>query len=68
MRDVLVLLLIASFFVVCVAYVAWCDRIIGSDPASVDAGNVADAVANEEMALSSRPPPTIGSGSVSRCC
>ena len=26
------LLLIAAFFAVCIAYVAWCDRIIGPDP------------------------------------
>jgi hypothetical protein len=35
MRDVLMLLLIAAFFVVCVAYVWWCDRIIGPDPADL---------------------------------
>jgi hypothetical protein len=33
MRDVLMLLLIAAFFVLCIAYVWWCDRIIGPDPA-----------------------------------
>ena len=27
------LLLIAAFFVMCVGYVWWCDRIIGPDPA-----------------------------------
>jgi hypothetical protein len=31
MRDVLMLLLIAAFFAVCIAYVWWCDRIIGPD-------------------------------------
>jgi hypothetical protein len=32
MRDVLILLLIAGFFALCIAYVWWCDRIIGPDP------------------------------------
>jgi hypothetical protein len=32
MRDFLMLLLIAAFFAVCMAYVWWCDRIIGPDP------------------------------------
>ena len=35
MRDVLMLILIVAFFALCIAYVAWCDRIIGPDP---DAG------------------------------
>jgi hypothetical protein len=32
MRDLLMLLLTAAFFGVCLAYVWWCDRIIGPDP------------------------------------
>ncbi|HEU4840905.1 MAG TPA: hypothetical protein VFT09_05655 [Ilumatobacteraceae bacterium] len=32
MRDVIVLAVIAVFFVLCVAYVRWCDHIIGPDP------------------------------------
>jgi hypothetical protein len=32
MRDVVMVLLIAAFFGVCIAYVWWCDRIIGPDP------------------------------------
>ena len=32
MRDVVVLAVVAAFFVLCVAYVWWCDRIIGPDP------------------------------------
>jgi hypothetical protein len=36
MRDVLMLLLIAAFFALCVAYVWWCDRIIGPDPDDLD--------------------------------
>ena len=32
MRDVIVTALIAVFFALCVAYVRWCDHIIGPDP------------------------------------
>jgi hypothetical protein len=32
MKDVVMLLLTAAFFGVCIAYVWWCDRIIGPDP------------------------------------
>ena len=32
MRDVIVVAIIAVFFAICVAYVRWCDRIIGPDP------------------------------------
>jgi hypothetical protein len=32
MRDVIVLAIIAVFFALCVAYVRWCDHIIGPDP------------------------------------
>jgi hypothetical protein len=35
MRDFLMLLLIAAFFAVCLAYVWWCDRIIGPDRADL---------------------------------
>ena len=35
MRDVLMLVLIALFFGLCIAYVSWCDRIIGPDPVDV---------------------------------
>jgi hypothetical protein len=31
MTDVLMLLLILAFFALCLAYVWWCDRIIGPD-------------------------------------
>ncbi len=48
MRDVLMLLLIAAFFALCIAYVAWCDRIIGPDPAEMGAGGGSDARANED--------------------
>ena len=32
MRDVLMLATIVAFFSLCIAYVWWCDRIIGPDP------------------------------------
>lgn len=55
MRDVLVLLLVAAFFSTCIAYVAWCDRIIGPDAAphsdaATDGGaiDVVEPVAVEE--------------------
>jgi hypothetical protein len=47
MLDVLMLLLIAAFFAVCVAYVRWCDRIIGPDP--VDLGEGAHPQAKPEV-------------------
>lgn len=38
MRDLLMLLLTGAFFALCVAYVQWCDRIIGPDPAEPSTG------------------------------
>ena len=32
MADVVLILTMVAFFVVCAAYVSWCDRIIGPDP------------------------------------
>ena len=32
MRDVIVVAVIAVFFALCLAYVRWCDHIIGPDP------------------------------------
>jgi hypothetical protein len=32
MTDVYMLLMIGAFFALCIAYVWWCDRIIGPDP------------------------------------
>lgn len=46
MNDLIVLVLTAAFFVVAVAYVGMCDRILGPDPESVtddDAPGVIDA-------------------------
>ena len=36
MRDIVVLAVITAFFALCVAYVWWCDRIIGPDPDVLD--------------------------------
>ena len=47
MRDVLMLLLVAAFFALCIAYVAWCDRIIGSDPGESAAAAIIDAGTND---------------------
>ena len=38
MRDLLMLLLTGAFFALCVAYVQWCDLIIGPDPAEPSTG------------------------------
>ena len=38
MRDLLMLLLTGAFFALCVAYVQWCDRIIGPDAAEPSTG------------------------------
>jgi hypothetical protein len=32
MKDVVVFAIVAVFFTLCVAYVRWCDNIIGPDP------------------------------------
>lgn len=32
MRDIVILAVTAAFFTLCVAYVRWCDHIIGPDP------------------------------------
>jgi len=50
MRDVLMLLSISAFFGLCIAYVAWCDRIIGPDPAESGAPADADASTNHVVA------------------
>ena len=34
MADVLFVVLLLAFFGVCVAYVSWCDRMIGPDPSA----------------------------------
>ena len=32
MADIVLILTMVAFFVVCAVYVSWCDRIIGPDP------------------------------------
>lgn len=34
MADIVLILTMVAFFVVCAVYVSWCDRIIGADPES----------------------------------
>ncbi len=48
MRDVVVLAVIALFFVLCVAYVRWCDHIIGPDPDDLHDDGDAAAGAEQE--------------------
>ena len=53
MRDVVVLAVITAFFALCVAYVWWCDRIIGPDPDVSDdhaVGELVRADAEEVLA------------------
>lgn len=50
MRDVVMLAVIAAFFALCVAYVWWCDRIIGPDADVLDANSAADERARAEHA------------------
>ena len=42
MRDVIVVTIIAVFFALCVAYVRWCDRIIGPDPGELRDDDLGD--------------------------
>jgi hypothetical protein len=53
MRDVVMLLVIAAFFAVCIAYVRWCDRIIGPDP-----GDLAED--GDDLEFVSQTPPASG--------
>lgn len=52
MRDVVMLLTIVAFFALCLAYVSWCDRIIGPDDAQLaaDRDESADASSRDEVA------------------
>jgi hypothetical protein len=38
MRDVIMLAVTTAFFALCLAYVRWCDHIIGPDPIDPVAG------------------------------
>ncbi len=54
MRDVVVVAIIAVFFALCVAYVRWCDQIIGPDPDGLresDEVGAADAEAAPSVKL-----------------
>jgi hypothetical protein len=42
MRDVVMLVVITAFFILCLAYVRWCDRIIGPDPVETSDDLAAD--------------------------
>jgi hypothetical protein len=48
MRDVIVVVIIAVFFTLCVAYVRWCDRIIGPDPDDLRDDDVHEPTAEGE--------------------
>ncbi len=50
MRDVIVVAIIAVFFALCVAYVRWCDHIIGPDPDGLRDGDVDDELAGPAAA------------------
>lgn len=47
MRDVVMLAVITAFFIVCLAYVRWCDRIIGPDPADAPDEDAAEVEVHE---------------------
>ena len=47
MADLVLVALIVAFTALCVAYISWCDRIIGPDePTSAPAPDQAEAVAS----------------------
>jgi len=46
MADIIFVTVICAFFALCVVYIRWCDRIIGSDDAIV----IVDAVRPDEDA------------------
>jgi hypothetical protein len=45
--DLLMMVTVAGFFAVCVAYVRVCDRIIGPDPTPAPASNATDTTVAE---------------------
>lgn len=53
MRDLVVLAIIAAFFLLCAAYVRWCDRIIGPDPELTDDLPATESEAAPEVVASS---------------
>jgi hypothetical protein len=38
--DIVLILTLVAFFVVCAIYVSWCDRIIGADPEPATVGEL----------------------------
>jgi hypothetical protein len=40
MADAAMVLLMTGFVILCVGYVAWCDRLLGDDPAPVERDEV----------------------------
>jgi hypothetical protein len=52
MIDVLMVAVTTAFFALCLAYVRWCDHIIGADPLEPAASDaVADTVEPERSAV-----------------
>jgi hypothetical protein len=52
MKDLIVIVTTLAFFALCVAYVRWCDRMIGPDDvtASVEADEGVDRSVDHEVA------------------
>jgi hypothetical protein len=48
MADLLMVLLMVGFVALCVAYVGWCDRIIGPDPVRTADDAAARAASDHE--------------------
>ena len=57
MADVIFVAVICAFFALCVAYVRWCDRIIGPDMTSPTVAGEPDHDADLD---SDRAAPTVG--------
>ena len=58
MRDIVILAVTAAFFGLCVAYVRWCDHIIGPDPDLTDGESETVAslvVADDDPLEAARP-------------
>lgn len=59
MGDVVMVLVVLAFFVVCIGYVTWCGRIIGPDPDVVEpvdeAAAAADPADRADLATAGRP-------------
>jgi hypothetical protein len=51
MRDVVVVAMVALFFALCVAYVRWCDSIVGPDPDGLGDEDEIGAGDGDEAAL-----------------